>query len=449
MQKIKFSDAMWLALNNIGIHELTPIQMKAIPVLLQEQNIMMQAPTGTGKTYAFALPILEKIDVTLMKTQAVIMAPTRELAHQIATVIKEVVIQYNPRITFELAIGGKDRERLLQNLALKQPHIIIGTPGRCEDIFVKESLVDTKYIKFAVLDETDMMFENGFLESVDAVFETIRNNQVCYAVCSATISQEIQQFIKKYIKNIQLIEIKKTDDFKNKVEYLFWDITGKNRLESLQKVMDYYNPYLALVFANTKKEVVEIYEHLVGKGYRIGILHGDMKTRERAQMLKRIHQLDFQYVICSDMAARGIDIDGVSHIINYNLPPMNALQFFHHRAGRTGRSKYEGTVFSLYERSELIKIQKLVKQDIIFDTVKFSKGEFVKQGTVQSERITKTFDDELIALSKRAKAGVNKKKKVKPGYKRKIRRAVESSVQQEKRRRKKVAEKAAKKNKRG
>lgn len=442
MPKIKLNNEIWNALHELGIHDFTPIQQKAIPVLLDEKNVMMQAPTGTGKTYAFLLPIIAQIDVDLKKTQAIILAPTRELASQIAHVLKTFLMHYPVEITHTLIIGGKDRTRLMNSLENKQPQIIIGTPGRAEDILVKEALIDTKEVKFAILDETDMMFENGFLESIDAIFETIVQNDVCYAVCSATISQEMQQFIKKYIKNIKLVEAKKTETFKHKIEYLFWDITGKNRLESLKAAMDVYNPYLGLVFANTKKEVNEIYQYLQEQGYRIGILHGDMKTRERAQTLKRIHQLEYQYIICSDMAARGIDIDGVSHIINYNLPALNALQFFHHRAGRTGRSQYQGTILSLYEKSELNKIQKLVKQDITFETVKYKKGEFIMQGELDTKRVQKEFDAELVAISRRTKASVHKSKKVKPGYKKKIKRAVESSLQQEKRKRNKAAEKS-------
>ena len=441
MKKQGLSSEMWRVLQELGIYTLTPIQEQAIPVLMARKNAILKAPTGTGKTYAFLLPIVEQLDAALEKTQAVILAPTRELATQISNVLKGILAESEKELSHALVIGGKDRARLLQTLERKQPQIIIGTPGRCEDIFVKEALVDTKAIQFVVLDETDMMFENGFLESVDAIFNTIQQPDVCYAVCSATISEQIQQFVKKYIKNIQLIEVKKTDDFINKTQYLFWDVTGKNRLESLKKVMDAYNPYLGLIFANTKKEVNEIYQFLQEQGYKIGIIHGDMKTRERAQMLKRMHQLDFQYVVCSDMAARGIDIDGVSHIINYNLPPLSALQFFHHRAGRTGRSQYEGTVFSLYEKSELVIINKLMRQEINFEVVKLVKNEFVVQGTMDKKAVQKEADNEMIALSKRAKASVHHSKKVKPGYKKKIRRAVETAVRQEKRKRSKAKKK--------
>jgi len=292
-------------------------------------------------------------------------------------------------------------------------------------------------LHFVVLDETDMLFENGFLESIDAIFDAVRNNKICYVVCSATISQEIQQFIKKYMENMQLVQVKKTAAFHAKIEYLLWDVTGKDRFLCLEQVMDYYQPYLALIFVNTKIEVDTIYEKLSQNNYRVGVLHGNMKTRERAQMLKRIRQLDFQYVICSDIAARGIDIDGVSHVINYELPLEHALTFFHHRAGRTGRLNYQGTVFSLYEKSDLPKVQKLTKEGITFEHVKLVDGKLLKENEGKQNG-TKKIDKELLQISKKAKARAHKNKKTKPGYKKKIKRAVATSLQKERKARKKA-----------
>jgi len=444
MQK-KLSDKMWHALAALHIHTLSEVQEAAIPFLLQEKSMMLQAPTGTGKTYAFLLPILEKLDVKKAKTQALIMAPTRELASQIGAVLKELITVYDPNITHTLVIGGKDRERSMKELQTKQPHILIGTPGRCEDIIVKEGLVDTKDISFIVLDETDMMFENGFLESIDAIFETVKNHEVCYVVCSATISQEMRQFIKKYMtKNIEYIEVEKSEGFQAKTEYLLWDVTGKDRVACLEQVMDYYQPYLGLIFVNTKADVDLMYDRLLQDNYRIGVLHGNMKTRERAQMLKRIRQLEFQYVICSDIAARGIDIDGVSHVINYELPQDHALSFFHHRAGRTGRFKYQGTVFSLYVKSELPKIQKLIKAGIVFDHVKIANDTLIQQDDGKG-RTRKQIDQELLQISKKAKAKANRAQKVKPGYKKKIRSEVVKSIKKEQKARKRAQIKKNKK----
>jgi len=447
MQKNKLSNKMWQALSALHIHSLTQVQTEAIPLVLNRKNIMLQAPTGTGKTYAFLLPLVEQIVVENTKTQALIMAPTRELATQIRDVLREVVAVYDPAITYGLAIGGQDRERLIEGLKANAPHILIGTPGRCEDILIKEAVIDTKEIAFVVLDETDMMFENGFLESIDRIFDALKDNDVCYVVCSATISQELQQFIKKYLgKNMQYVEVKKSDAFVAKTEYLLWDVSGKDRIACLKQVMDYYQPYLGLIFVNTKAEVDAVYQQLLADNYRIGVLHGDMKTRERAQMLKRIRQLDFQYVICSDIAARGIDIDGVSHVINYELPYEHTLAFFHHRAGRTGRFKYEGTVFSLYEKADMPKIQKLTKEGITFTDVKIKAGELVRQDANKG-RAKKEVDKELLQISKKAKAQANRTKKVKPGYKKKIRQAVVSSIQKEQRARKKAQFKKDRKDK--
>jgi ATP-dependent RNA helicase CshB len=446
MEKNRLSHHMWQALTALNIHTLSEVQEAAIPLLLQGKNVVLQAPTGTGKTYAFLLPILEKINVENKKTQTLILVPTRELAMQIAGVLREVIAVYNTEITYALAIGGKDRTRLLEQIKSNAPHILIGTPGRCEDMIVKEGVLDTKEIKTVVLDETDMIFENGFLESIDAILETLRNNEVTYALASATISQEMRVFMKKYIVgSIAFVEIQKSAAFKAKTEYLLWDVSGKDRMRCLEQVMDHYQPYLGLIFANTKSEVEAIYDKLSRNNYRIGILHGNMKTRERAQMLRRIRQLDFQYIVCSDIAARGIDIDGVSHVINYELPALHALDFFHHRAGRTGRFKYEGTVFSLAEKSDAPKLEKLIKAGIEFEQVKIVDGTLLRQDDFR-RKTTKKVDQELLQISQKAKAKASRGNKVKPGYKKKIRRAVVRSIQKEQRARKKAE---IKKNKKG
>ncbi|MGL5041795.1 MAG: DEAD/DEAH box helicase, partial [Culicoidibacterales bacterium] len=290
----KLKQSILDALVALDFKEMTLIQELGIPELLKKRNVMMKAPTGTGKTHAFLLPILENIDPENKHVQAIIMAPTRELATQISLVARMCIKHMKADISVGLLIGGKDRGRLIEAMTQSQPHIIIGTPGRLEDMIVKEKKVDMRYIDYVVLDETDMIVENGFLESIDAIF-TMLPETVTYAVCSATISQEIQQFIKKYVKNVAFIDAKKSKLANDKIEHLLLSVRENKRLEKLYEITEILDPYMALIFANTKKKVIEIYEFLQSKGMKVGMLHGDMKARERKQMLKRMQLLEFQY----------------------------------------------------------------------------------------------------------------------------------------------------------
>ncbi len=439
-REIKLKEEIQVALEALGFKEMTPVQEMGIPELLKKHNVMMKAPTGTGKTHAFLLPILENIDPTKKNVQAIIMAPTRELATQISLVARQCIKYMESDISIGLLIGGKDRGRLIETMSQTQPHIIIGTPGRLEDIIVKEKKVDIRYIQYVVLDETDMIVENGFLESIDAIL-TMLPEKITFAVCSATISQEIQQFLKKYVRNVKFIDVKKSKLANDKIEHLLLSVRENKRLEKLYEITEILDPYMALIFANTKKKVIEIFEFLQSKGMKVGMIHGDMQARERKQMLKRMQLLEFQYIVASDIAARGIDIDGVSHIINYEIPSLDSLAFYFHRAGRTGRMNYAGTIISLYEKEDLNRIGKLIKQGIDFQEIKLIDGEIVRTGKIK-EKEAKALDAGVLSASQKAKRSANRTNKVKPGYKRKIKWAVTEAVTKEKRRQAKTKKKA-------
>lgn len=430
---IELKASLEKAIEKLQFTSFTPIQEKAIPLLLKNQNVILKAPTGTGKTYAFLIPILDHISQEIEQTQAIICVPTRELASQIERVAKELVTLMGENIDVYTLTGGRDRERSIEYLAKKQPQILIGTPGRLQDIIVKERMVDMREVRYIVFDETDMIIENGFIEALDEILESlVDTNDVTYAVASATVSQEVEVFIKKYIKNIQLIDVKRTDSTILNTKHLLLEVTGKDKPEMLLKVMGVITPYLALIFANTKKEVDFLTTFLKEKGYKVGTIHGDMKARERKQMIRRIESLEFEYVVASDIAARGIDIDGVSHVINYDVPTTDNIAFYSHRAGRTGRMNYDGVVITLFEKSEQVSLDKIAQSGVKFEQVVIKNGELVPKGNTR-DKVRKEVDPKILAESQKAKKSANRKGKVKPGYKKRIKYAVQDAVRKEKR----------------
>ena len=432
--------------NTLGFDEFTPIQEMAIPKLINKQNVILKAPTGTGKTHAFLLPILHKIDPALKQVQAVILTPTRELAHQTEKVLRQALAVFEEDITVFSLIGGKDREKSIAHLAKTQPQILIGTPGRIKDIFVDMKAIDVRYIRDIVFDETDMIVENGFIEALDNFLAMLPNSdKVTFAVASATVSQEVRIFIKKYIRNIELIEVKNATQANTSVEHLLLEVNGKNKQKVLLNILETITPFMVIIFANTKKKVVEIVAALKDEGYKVGYIHGDLQPRERTQMLKRIHNLEFQYVVASDIAARGIDIEGASHVINYDIPEVQNIEFYAHRAGRTGRMNYAGTIISLYTVEEQHIIDKIRKSGIKFEDVRLKDNEFVPRKSTERRKVQPAVDAErehIKAISKKAKRGAHRGGKVKPGYKKKIKYAVDKAIIFEKRKSNKAKRKS-------
>lgn len=423
------------ALKEQNITKMTQVQKEVIPALLKNEHILMQAPTGTGKTLAFLLPILQNIKKDQPFLQAIIITPTRELATQIYEVCQELNALTSLNYKVHLTVGGADRQKSLSSIANEQPQIIVGTPGRIKDIVIKEKIVNTTKLQYVVLDETDMIVENGFLEDIDELFSTL-SDAVIYAVASATVSQEIEIFLKKYLPKGKHVKIK-TDS--GLLSHYLYPIRSMTRTIALQKMMDIIQPYMAIIFVNTKKQAAQLHEVLAEKYSAIGLLHGDMQARERKQMLRRIKQLEFQYVIASDIAARGIDIEGASHIINYELPNEHNLSFYFHRAGRTGRKAYYGEVYTLFAKEDLHIVQKLEQKGVAFQMIKIADGEIILSDEKLAQKVT--FDEQLVRVSQRAKKKANKKNVVKPGYRKKIRRSVEQAIQKEKRAQKKAGRK--------
>ena len=315
--KFQFNDYVKKTLNNIHFTSPTPIQDKVIPLVYKNKDIIGISQTGTGKTHSFLIPIIDRIDTSADYVQAVITTPTRELAHQIYENAKEFKKE-NPDLRISLVIGGSDKQKAINKLST-QPHIVIGTPGRIKDLSLNEqALIITTATTF-VVDEADMTLEYGYLEDLDAVLSKMRED-LQMLVFSATIPEHLWPFLRKYMNAPELVQIdahKKTTD--NTKHYLI-HTKHHDRYTVLKNIMDIIDPYICLIFCNKRTEATKLSDQLRSDGYRVGEIHGDLEPRERKQMMRRINNNEYQYIVATDIAARGIDIDGVSHVINMEFP---------------------------------------------------------------------------------------------------------------------------------
>ncbi|WP_373139773.1 DEAD/DEAH box helicase [Beduini massiliensis] len=403
----------------------TKIQERVIPQVMHHTDIIGISQTGTGKTHAFLLPIMNEIHTDSDKVQAVITAPTRELATQIFEHAR-LFQKANPAIRVSLVIGGNDKQKAIDKLAV-QPHVVIGTPGRIRDLSINEQALKITTADIFVVDEADMTLEFGYLEDIDAVAGRMKDD-LQMLVFSATIPQNIRPFLRKYMKNPQIIEIDEKKVTTDNIEHILVPVRHKSKFELLKKIMDTIDPYICLIFCNKRSEAREITQKLHDEGYRVGEIHGDLEPRERRQMMRRINNMDYQYIVATDIAARGIDIDGASHIISMDFP--TELDFYVHRAGRCGRGKYTGICYSLYNVEDEGSIKYLENKGIKFKNQEIKEGVWVDLADRdrRNKRVRRSNEIET-----RISKMVSRPTKVKPGYKKKRKMEIQKLVRKEKR----------------
>uniref|UniRef100_UPI003374DC95 DEAD/DEAH box helicase n=1 Tax=Sutcliffiella sp. FSL R7-0096 TaxID=2921670 RepID=UPI003374DC95 len=329
-------------LKSLGIHTPTPIQEKTIPSVLQGHDVIAQAQTGTGKTLAFVLPVLEKVDVNNPDTQALILTPTRELAHQITKEIKK--LKENIDDLNVLAVyGGQDVESQLKKLKGAQ-HIVVATPGRLLD-HVRRGTIDLSTISMLVIDEADQMLLMGFLPDIDTITaETFSSRQTM--LFSATIPDQIHALAKKYMKEPKYIEIKEKQVTVDTINHYAVETTDRRKEGTMIHLIKEQNPYLAIIFCRTKARVQKLTEVLKQQGVECEALHGDIPQSKRNRAMKWFREAKLQYLVATDVAARGLDVEGVTHVYNYDIP--QDLETYIHRTGRTGRASGTGEAYTLY-----------------------------------------------------------------------------------------------------
>ena len=417
------------ALEALNFTELTQIQQEVIPLALNKKDIIGQSQTGSGKTHTFLIPIFELLNEDEQKVQVIITTPTRELAEQIYQVAQHIASFSQIPISISRYMGGTDKERALAKLK-SQPQIVIGTPGRIKDLAINERALLVHTAKIFIIDEADMTLEAGFLQDIDQIAGTMEKN-LQMMVFSATIPVGLKPFLKKYMKAPQHIHISPKQQTAVKIEHILYPTKHRPRIEILKKILTSLNPYLALIFANTKKNAAEISRELTAAGFKVGEIHGDLEPRKRRQVMNRIRNLEFQYIVATDIAARGIDIEGISHVINFELP--SDLEFYIHRTGRTARASFDGVAITLFDTKEEESLSQLEARGIHFAYKELNNsGEWVDTNQ-RNRRISREKKENEI--DRIAKAKVRKPKKVTPGYKKKMKFEMDKIRREEKKKR--------------
>ncbi|WP_314482622.1 DEAD/DEAH box helicase [Streptococcus cristatus] len=430
--EFNFKDYIQEALKDLNFVEATEVQEKLIPVVLSGRDLVGESKTGSGKTHTFLLPIFQQLDEEVDSVQAVITAPSRELATQIYQAARQLASFSEQEIRVANYVGGTDKARQIGKLESSQPHIVIGTPGRIYDLVESGDLAIHKAHTF-VVDEADMTLDMGFLETVDRIAARLPKD-LQFLVFSATIPQKLQPFLKKYLSNPVMEQIKTKTVIADTIDNWLLSTKGRDKNAQIYEISQLLQPYLAMIFVNTKTRADELQAYLTAQGLKVAKIHGDIPPRERKRIMNQVKNLDFEYIVATDLAARGIDIEGVSHVINDAIP--QDLSFFVHRVGRTGRNGLPGTAITLYQPSDDSDIRELEKLGIKFTPKMIKNGEFQdtydRDRRANREKTKEKLDTEMIGLVKK------KKKKIKPGYKKKIQWAVN-----EKRRKTKRAENRA------
>lgn len=419
------------ALEKIRFNEPTEVQARLIPVVMQGRSVVGQSQTGSGKTHTFLIPIFQKLDTNNQGVQAIITTPSRELAQQIYAAAKQIASNFTenaePRIG--LYIGGTDKARQLQQLKSQQPQIVIGTPGRIKDLYEANAALDIHTAATLVVDEADMTLDMGFLNEVDAIAAALPAD-LQMLVFSATIPQKLQPFLRKYLTNPVVEEIPAETVISPTIENILVGTKGQTKDELVYSLLTMGTPYMALVFANTKIRAKALAKYLRNRGLKVAEIHGDIQPRERKRTMQAIQNLDYQYVVATDLAARGIDIPGVSLIINDGIP--NELEFFVHRVGRTGRNGQPGTAITVYNPDEEDRVGAVEHMGVAFKPMTLTKSGELRDGydrrrREQRNKTNVKLDPTMIGLVKK------KKKNVKPGYKRQIKSAIARDARYKKR----------------
>ncbi len=344
------------AVEELGFTAPMPVQAAVIPALIQKPcDLVGLAQTGTGKTAAFGLPVLQYIDPSLRQTQAVILCPTRELCMQITRDLVSFS-QYMTKIKVVPIYGGASIEVQMKQLYDK-PQIIVATPGRMNDM-LRRKKADLSFVKWAVLDEADEMLDMGFQEDVDTILQEMPKDKHTL-LFSATMPDQVERILNKYMNDPVIKSIGERNTGTVNVKHIYYLVQARDRYLALKRIADFNPMIYAIVFCRTRRETAEIADSLIRDGYNADALHGDLSQAQRDHVMNRFRSRNLQMLVATDVAARGLDVNDLTHVINYNLP--DEAETYIHRSGRTGRADKSGTCISIVNLKEKGKIKQISK----------------------------------------------------------------------------------------
>ena len=345
------------AIEELGFVQPMPVQEAVIPYLLENKNdVIALAQTGTGKTAAFGIPLLMRIDTSNRNAQALVLSPTRELCLQITDDIRDFA-KYMDGVHVEAVYGGASIEPQMRALK-KGVNIIVATPGRLIDL-KNRGVADLTNVRNIVLDEADEMLNMGFSENISEIFESINENHSTL-MFSATMSREVEKVAKKYLHDYQEIVVGSRNEGAENVNHIYYMVNAKDKYLALKRIVDYYPRIFAIIFCRTKIETQEIADKLIKDGYNAESLHGDLSQPQRDLTMQKFRQHLTQLLVATDVAARGLDVDDLTHVINFGLP--DDIENYTHRSGRTGRAGKKGTSISIVHSREKFKIRNIEKE---------------------------------------------------------------------------------------
>ena len=354
-EDMNISNEICRAVLDMGFEEATPIQSQAIPVILEGKDIIGQSQTGTGKTAAFGIPLLERINPEDRRLQALILCPTRELAIQVSEEFRKL-LKYKDNIRVLPIYGGQPIDRQIAALR-KGTQDVIGTPGRVMD-HMRRRTIKAETVQMMVLDEADEMLDMGFREDIETILVKIPEEHQTL-LFSATLSPEILDITKRFQKNPEFIKIVRKELTVPNIEQYYFDVKEKTKLDALCRIIDVYDPKLAMVFCNTKKRVDDLVEMLQGRGYFAEGLHGDLKQAQRDKVMQKFRNGTIEILVATDVAARGIDVDDIDVVFNYDVPQDE--EYYVHRIGRTGRAGKAGKAFTFCVGKEIYKLRDIMR----------------------------------------------------------------------------------------
>ncbi|WP_317853829.1 DEAD/DEAH box helicase [Chakrabartyella piscis] len=354
-EEMNLSAEICRAVLDMGFEEATPIQSQAIRLVKEGKDVLGQSQTGTGKTAAFGIPCLEMMDPEDRRTQALILCPTRELAIQVSEEFRKL-LKYKSDVRVLPVYGGQPIDRQIMALR-KGVQVVIGTPGRVMDHMRRRTL-KLENLKMMILDEADEMLDMGFREDIESILVKVPENHQTL-LFSATLSPAIMDITRRFQNDPEFIKIVRKELTVPNIEQAYFDVKEKTKLDALTRIIDVYDPKLAMVFCNTKKRVDDLVEMLQGRGYFAEGLHGDLKQQQRDKVMQKFRNGTIEILVATDVAARGIDVDDIDVVFNYDVPQDE--EYYVHRIGRTGRAGKTGKAFTFCVGKEIYKLRDIMR----------------------------------------------------------------------------------------